>query len=276
MIKTDKNLKYLYIILGFFIVIYILYIRIFLVRLPKDLQFNIADNYYSKTFFVLLSVFICIFIIINNLRLYLNSNITHNKLSDILMFFTKMLDNSFKELLIFITSFFENSYEIMSYIAKTFYEKFSPYPEYYLLFTQYILRFFITFIFLCDIFLYFKFNYFYKYLFLLCIVLLIKCFIYILRDFASNVEELKDILLIEDCGINEKTQLSIISYSLKPGHEDNDLNYLIEQFIICNKLSGYLHMYDLYSKFFTPRINIVIYSLYLIGWSYILFHNIFI
>jgi hypothetical protein len=37
-----------------------------------------------------------------------------------------------------------------------------------------------------------------------------------MRDFASNVEALKEALIMEHLGIDKKTQLPFINYSLKP------------------------------------------------------------
>ena len=79
-----------------------------------------------------------------------------------------------------------------------------------------------------------------------------------------------------DEGIDNETQLPITSYQLKPEYKDNDLSSVIEQYVLCNKLSGYLNFYDRYNHFFTSKFNIIIYSCYLLGWLYIFFHNIYL
>lgn len=76
-------------------------------------------------------------------------------------------------------------------------------------------------------------------------------------------------LIITNKGINVETGLPITSYQFSDKYnkigDADDLKYHIQHFILCNKLSGYLGMYDRYTTFFTPYINIFVYSLYLIG-----------
>lgn len=66
--------------------------------------------------------------------------------------------------------------------------------------------------------IFFKFNYFYKSLILLCIVLFIKLLIFVLKDFASNLTAYED--------IDKETQLQTMEYTLKPDYHENDLNNL--------------------------------------------------
>lgn len=267
--------KILYILLGLVIVSYIIYVRIFLVRLPKDLQINFcSDTYYVKLFFLVLSFLTCFFIIIHNVRVELHIRPRENTLLIILGSISNIVEISLKHFCSFLASFFRNPEDILSFISDRFYSYWHKYPEYYLLFITYIIRSFIVLIFLMEVFFYFKLDFFYKSLILLCFILVIKILIFILRDYASNLETLQDVLIIKDCGIDEKTQLPITNYSLKPGYEDNDLHYLIKEFIICTKISGYLFMYDRYKIFFQPKFNIIIYSLYLIGWFFVLLANI--
>ena len=276
MIKINIFLKYFYILLGFVMVSYIIYVRIFLVRVPKDLRINFwSDNYNVKLLFLFLSIIICFIIIIKNVLIELGIKSKENKLSVILENISNIIDISLKHFCSFLACFFHNPEDILSYISDRFYYYWHKYPEYYLLFITYIIRSFIVLIFLIEVFFKFKLDLFYKSLSLLCIILVIKIFIFVLKDFAQNLEALREALIIKDCGIDEETVLPITNYSLKPGFEDNDLHYLIKEFIICNKLSGYLSLYDRYKTFFQPKFNIIIYSLYLIGWSFILFTNIF-
>lgn len=275
MTKTNKFLNYMYTLIGFIFVLYIIYIRFFLVRIPKNLQFNLLDyNYKLKMSFVLFSIVVCIVILITNLKIILKISDNANKLTFIFEFLSKFIDNSLQSFFGFIVSLYKDIYDLISNFSKTFYDFWHIYPEYHLLFIIYFVRLIILLIFLMEVFISFKLDYFYKSLILLCIVLIIKVIIFVLRDFASNVEFLQEVLIIEDLGINEETQEPVTNYKLKSGYEDNDLRYLAEQFILCNKLSGYLEMYDKYNKFFTPKFNIIIYSLYLIGWLYIFYWNI--
>lgn len=277
MTKINKFATYLYLITGFFIVIYIIYIRFFLVRMPKDLYIDFSSETYKiKIIFLILSIIICFFIIINNIIIEFNLNKKNNRFDIISGFITKIIDNSLKQLYTVFISFFDDAYNITSKISTKFYNYCHIYPETLLLFITYIIRLIIVVIFLTEIIFVFKLNYFYKSFGLLCIILFIKIFIYVLRDFASNIEALEEALIIKDCGIDEETQLPITKYTLKPEYSDNNLDYLIKEFILCNKLSGYLEMYDRYSKFFNSKFNILLYTLYLCGWLYILFCNLYL
>lgn len=96
-----------------------------------------------------------------------------------------------------------------------------------------------------------------------------------LKDFAGNLEEAKSFLIIEDQGINQETGLPRTTYSFKEEIRSLglDLEYYVGQFILCSKITGYLNIYDRYSKFFSPYFNLIIYSLYFLGWLYVLCIN---
>jgi hypothetical protein len=273
--KINKINYYFYLLLGFIIITYIAYIRFFLVRLPKDLHFNPYDkNYIFKIVFLTLSIIICIIAITNNILSNFNLNNNKNKLLFLIETISQVINNSLKHVYSFLMSFLSNPYEINAKISSQFYAYAHKRPETFLLFICFFIRLVIVTIFILEVFLLFKLNYFYKSLSLLVIILVIKILLFLLRDTASNLIVISEILIITDKGIDKKTMLPITTYSLKPEYADNDLNYLVEQFIICNKLSGYLIMYDRYSHFLTPKFNILIYFLYLIGWLYVFFVNL--
>lgn len=247
---NDKNL--IYIIVGVLFISYMIYIRIFLVRLPKYLYF-IQENTFkpSLCIFTCISVVTCLFMVINSFRYLMKNSIKSTNIFVIIAdSFSNFLDNALYSVYNFGISFIADSYDKVSVLSNYFYKLFHTYCEYN-----------------------FKLFYFYKSLFLLCISLVIRIFFFILRDFALNLDDIKPMLIIEDRGIDEESQLPITNYKLQPGFEQYDLRYTIEQFIICNKLTGYLEMYDRYANFFNPRVNIFIYTLYLLGWLYVLYVN---
>lgn len=267
MININKILNYIYIILGAFFVAYIIYIRFFLVRLPKDLHFNALDNTYTlKMTFLLMSIVICIYLIIKNIKEIFKIESKENAIKKILSFFSQIIEESLTRFFAFILFFHHEPYELFSTVSRKFYDYAYKYPEYYLLFFTYFVRMIILLIFLGEIFLTFKFQIFYKSLILLSLVLFVNFLIFVL----------KDVLIIKEESVDEKTQLQTIIYTLKPEYKGNDINYVVREYVLCNKLAGFLHMYNLYAAFFNPRINFVISSLYLVGWLYILFINIFI
>lgn len=103
---------------------------------------------------------------------------------------------------------------------------------------------------------------------------MIKTVFFILRDFANNLEDAESYLIIENKGVDFSTQLPITEFSLKNQYKKLNLDYYIKQYILCSKLTGYLNMYDFYSKKLTAYYNLILYTLYLIGWLYILFINV--
>lgn len=277
--KINNILKYIYIIIGFFIVVYIIYIRLFLTRNPKDLQFNPLDNTYNiKIFLVILSSIICINIIINNLLIILKLESTQKYFRIIITKVTLLIENSLKQfytsIVLFYDKLYNNRCDFISKLSRKFYDFWHVYPEYYLLFIAYAIRILILLIFLFEIFIIFKLNYFYKSLTLLCVTLFFNFLLFLLKDFAELGDTYKDALNITHVSIDVETQLPITNYSLKSEYQDNDLEYVVNEFILCNKLSGYLEMYDKYVTYFNPRFNIIIYSLYLVGWLYVLYINL--
>lgn len=214
-----KNL--IYILVGVLFISYMIYIRIFLVRLPKYLYF-IQENTFkpSLCIFTCISVVTCLFMVINSFRYLMKNSIKSTNIFVIIAdSFSNFLDNALYSVYNFGISFIADSYDKVSVLSNYFYKLFHTYCEYNFLFILYAIR------------------------------------------------------IIEDRGIDEESQLPITNYKLQPGFEQYDLRYTIEQFIICNKLTGYLEMYDRYANFFNPRVNIFIYTLYLLGWLYVLYVN---
>lgn len=268
---NKKIIIFINIIIGLLLIIFTIYRRIFVVRLPKSLYiFNDTINYVLLVT-VILGFLICSYYLIITIRLiFLKNKFKRN-------FFTKLndiIENALFEVYNSCANYIPDMFNKISLLAENFYALFHKRMEYTLLFLLFFIRLIIIIAFLIDIFIFFKFNYFYKALYLLCISLFIKIIIFILRDFANNLEDAESILIIEDRGIDSETQLPITTFKLKEEYKNLNLQYYIKQYILCSKLTGYFEMYDCYSKFFTPYFNFSIYLLYLIGWLYILYQNI--
>lgn len=90
----------------------------------------------------------------------------------------------------------------------------------------------------------------------------------------KNLDDIKETLIIEACGYDTITLEPITKYKPSEGHEDIDLEYYIDQYILCNKLKGYLDMFDTYKNYLNPRFNIVIYSIYVFLWYFVLYCNV--
>lgn len=260
------------ILIGVLIVGFTFYRRFIVIRLPKSLFiFNDTVNY-----FLLLTVItgfsFCLY------RLIITFYNLLNKKETKVSFFTKLneiIENALFNLYSVVCNYIPDIYLKISSLAEKFYALFHKRGEYLLLFILYFIRIIILIVFLIDIFVFFKFDYFYKVLYFLCISLFIKLLLYILRDFASNLEDSESILIITPKGIDPETQLPITNFTLKEEYKKLDLDFYIKQYLLCSKLTGYFHNYDRYSKFFTPYLDVGISLLYLIGWSYILIVNIF-
>lgn len=272
MIIYKKIILIINLLIGLLIVGFTLYRRFLMAHLPKSLFiFGTVINYSLLITIIIGFLFSLYQIYINIYSLIKKKNIKPNMFTKL----QKIIENALFDLYNIICNNIPDIYSKISLLAENFYAFFHKYVEYFLLFIQYLIRLLIVIAFLIDTFIFFKFDYFYKMLYLLCISLLIKLLLYILRDFANNLDFAESILIIEHKGLDVETQLPITEYCLKEEFNGLNLDYYIKQYILCSKLTGYFKMYDNYSNLFTAYFNIGIYSLYLVGWFYILFQNVF-
>lgn len=260
------------IVLGISIIIYLVYIRLLLVRAPRDLTLYNPSLNYKLFFLVLIGIFVSLFICYKTIRIIRNLEEKETKIQSYLKKINEIIDSSLKTVLEFLLNYIPNNYEMIFNLAKNFYFLFGKRNEGFFVLISLVIRIIIVFLFLIDIFFFFEFNYFYKSLILLCLPLMINLFFYNLREFADNLEEIKSYLIIIDEGKNSEGK-PITTFQLSPGNENLDLTYLISQFIICNKIKGYLDGYYFYYYYYGSRFNLVIYFLYLAGWMTIIVKN---
>jgi hypothetical protein len=186
----------------------------------------------------------------------------------------KIIDDSIFEIYNLIINAIPDAYGKISLLCQKFYAIFKNTSETLFLFTLFFIRFLILISFLYDVFIFFRLEIMYKVISLLCISLIIRILFFLLRDFASNLENIQNDLDIVDKGIDAITGLPKIGYKFKSHVEKGlDLSYHVGQYILCSKLTGYLETYDRYSTFFTPYFSLLLYSLYLLGWLYVLYMN---
>lgn len=270
----QKLLTIINITLGSLIVFYIIYRRFIFTRLPKSLwimNYITFEIRYNVIITVSIGLIVSFIVLYQSLRTIMNKESNNNIITQTLKRFNDFVDQALFETYNFLLEHIPDSYHKISTFAYYFYETFSKYPETFFIFLLYIIRVIILISFLIDVFIYFKLYYMYKALYLLCISLFIKLIIYVLKDFAKNLDIAKSYLIIKPIGIDEITQLPITEYSLNPEHSDVDLHYHIGQYILCNKVSGYFDMYDRYHDFFSPYFKLFLYLIYLISWCYITF-----
>jgi hypothetical protein len=271
MMINKKIILFLNILIGILFVGFIFYRRVLVIRLPKSLWVFVDDINYFLLFTIILGISVSSYQLIVILYNIIKKN---NIKSNFFLKLSQLVENALFELYNFICNCIPNIYMKVSTLAENFYALFHKYSEYVLLFVLYTIRILIVIIFLIDIFFFFKFDYFYKALYLLCISLCIKILLYILRDFANNLNQAESYLIIEDKGFDATSQLPITEFSLKEEYQKLNLDFYIKQYLLCSKLSGYFIRYDKYSTVFSPYINLFIYSLYFIGWFYVLFKNL--
>ena len=271
-LRINSLAQLCYIVLGFFIISYVLYIRIILVRLPKELYlFTPAINY---KLIILMSSWIIfsIYMLMKSIKILLyKGTFTSSLISQMLLYIQRIMLNSLLEVYQIFMASLNNSYALVSKLAEYFYTTVGHIHEGLFVFISYFIRFLIVIVFLIDVFYFFKLNYFYKFLTLLSIALFIKVLFYILKDFASNLNEAASYLTL----IPDHKNPSNIQFKPSPGNEDIDLEYHIQQFKLCSKLIGYLEVYDFLTNYYNPRMNLIIYGLYFVGWSYILIFNLY-
>ena len=127
-------------------------------------------------------------------------------------------------------------------------------------------------------FFFFEFKYFYKSLFLLIIPLIIKVVHFIFKDIAEeNSNFFIDVLGIEDKGIDNQGK-QIYSYNIKEEYSDSasEIGYYMNRFCICKDILFVIECYESYANHFNAKINLIVYSLFFIGWLSILLKNIYL
>lgn len=269
------NKKIFYIFIGFLIIFYTIYYRIFVKRLPKNL-FLFDNLNYKLIFIIIIGIFTSILILYKSILVLNNKNQNNsNLLNKLSIKFNEILDEVMLETYNFCQNNVKNSYDKCSNIAQNFYNFWGHKHEGFLIFISLSIKFSIVLAFLVDVFVFFELKYFYMMLYLLIINIIINILIFILKDFVKNLEDIKSCLNFTTT-INEKEGSYSVVIEPSEGNEDIDLAYHIEQYKICNKITGYLKAYDFYNQYYIIRLSIVIYSLYLFGWLYILLTNIII
>ena len=269
MIIKSKVIFCVNIIIAVLLIGFTFYRRFLVVRLPKNLDFFTETFHFSLFITILIGIIVCIYQTINNL-LYL-LNLRKNK-ANLFSKINDIIEDAFFELYN-ILNYIPNMYDKVAVLAESFYAIFHKHTEMLFLIIKYLIRLIILIAFLIDIFIFFKFDYFYKALYLFCVSLSIRLLFYILRDFASNLESTESVLIIKNKGIDYETQLPITSFSLKEEFSNLDLDYHVKHYILCSKVTGYLTNHDLYKHKFDPYINFIFYFLYLVGWLFVFYKN---
>lgn len=274
MINTIK--KFTLILFGLIIIILTIYFRVLNIKLPKDLML-VSDGilHYNIMFIILFGFTISIVLLNFNINLMLDIKSKKNLFTKSFSKINIFMEDSLFEFYNFILQYIPNNIDKISFFGQKFYLYFKNKTEVFFLIILTIIRFFILFAFLIDVFIFFKLEYMYKALFLLIITLIVRVMFFILRDFANNALELEKTLIITQEGFDDKSQMPIMSYKFQAQYEENnDLEYFVHQYILCNKLLGYFSNHDQIAYYIQPRLNSIIYLLYVIGWSFVFYKNL--
>lgn len=270
--KIKNNL--IQILFAILLISFCIYNRLFVIRLPKYLWFYTNEYLnFNLIILVILSILLALLMLYKNI--FINNKTSSNLFLSIIYKITNFIDDSLQKLYALIIELIPDNYIKISYLSQKFYAIVGNKSETIFLFILFIIRFIILFAFVIDVFIFFRLEYMYKTLYLLCISLIIKLLFFILNDFASNLDDIEKALIIEDKGIDFETKLPITIYYLKEDFQHFDLKYYVQEYILCSKLTGYLQNYSKYKEFFTPKINIIIYSIYIISWFYVIFKNFY-
>lgn len=201
---------YLKVFLGFALTSYILYRRVLVIRLPKDLFFIENEFINYRALFICISsiILLCVIIYIN-ITILLNKEPSDNLITYYFKRLTELIDSALETAYGFFANSIPNIYDKVSYFAQKFYKYFQNISETFFLFLLYGIRLIILSCFLLDVFVFFRLDYMYKSLYLLIFSLIIKVVFFILKDFASNLPTFDSVLIIKDCRKDEETDLPI-------------------------------------------------------------------
>ena len=270
----SKLSYYLYLLAGFVSIIYICYIRLILVRLPKELFLNLNNNInFALLLIIIIGIIISLSVISVNLYLLFNLQIKQNFVNRAFSTIQEYFNRAFFEVYKLIINLIPQKYDKIPLLVKNFYNIFGNRAEETFVIIVYIIRFIIVISFLIDIFLFFRFNYFYKALTLLLIPICVNVLFFILTDYSKNLGELQASLVIKNGEFDKNGEVTSIEYSLTPENKGLNLNYIVEQYKLCLALSQYLLYYNMVLRYVSIRGNLLIYCLYLLGWLFILYKN---
>lgn len=178
---------------------------------------------------------------------------SNNTFNNVQLKITSIVDDAQKDMYNVIGFFIPNMSDKLSSLYQKVYQYFHEQTETLFLFILYTLRVTIQLWVLSEVFIFLKLKYIYCALSLLLISLRIKLLFYIRNS------DLAAFLIIVALGLEEEALLPITQDCLKMTYK---------QFILCNKLTGYLDMYQQYNKLFYPYINSFLNPFYLVGWLF--------
>ena len=233
-----KSLKKLFLfLLGSFIVSFIFYFRVIYQRLPKKLFFfklvafdKIVYNYNIIFFVLFLGIFSVIILLLNYKKINnVPIKISFESFVKVILKLNLLIKNALFSVFEFVITLIPDAYYKMSKLALNFcYSKLSSF--HYVLGLQYFIRTLILFFLYFDILMFFKLNFFYKSLLLLLIPLIIKLWLYSLRDWSNNKEKFEEKLDIKSENIGTPQEKHKIKFLPQYINKNLDLKFYVYSF----------------------------------------------
>lgn len=275
-LNTEKILKTISILFAIIYILFLFWNRLFRSRLPKTLD-GIYTTYQVTVFILLL--LLSIFMIIYTLK-----SLLHKQKKGIIKLYIEKILNSTSGY--FFITYVLNAPKILyewlyQYITiRSFIEKFGvkiwnmdPYKYCkHLIFIIYFIRIFVCIIFIIDIIYFNKFDYFYKSLLLLLVILTLRCCIFILKDLsAKNKLYIEKEFLIIEVNENKDGFYAEPKEQYKEIFNDNQINKLTTTWIAYLANCMFADKFYEYDDHYKKYIDLICYSIYTIGWGYILY-----
>jgi len=270
-------------IVGIMLIIFYIYIRFVVKRLPRDLHFyiingeNIIFNY-MVAIIGMISILTALIILqvqmkkIFHIPLRVPNNIFIKLLEQLLEFVMNALF-TVKQL---IANKVPNSYENLRSLVTKFYAKYGHKELKLFIYLIIIPHVILVHCFLFDVVIFFELNYFYRALPLVTIPLLFNIWLNFMKDITSNMESIAKQLIIEHsflpdgkdkfkftirAGINKQTAEAIM-------RDD------IPEYLKLVPFDGFLKSYHQIESHYKPYLLIFVYSVYLFGWLYVFLYFI--
>lgn len=274
-------------LVGSSLIILYLYLRFLHKRLPRllfiwhtvdTIHFDINYNVLALIIISLILYSTLLFkqiVIVIDLNLpikFMNAKIT--RLLDVFLTFIK---DSLFSIYSLIYSNIPNAYEHLRSFCLFTYRIFS-YKEKYIVILELFVLSTIYCCFFIDVFFFFELYYFYKSLVLFFITPFIRLWLYLIEDWVHNMEEITKVLKVEHTVLANGQDHFVFSVE---GNFDAETKELIlledsKEYLSMVPLKGFLNSYKTYENKYRPKFLLILYSLYLVGWLYVLYINIYL
>lgn len=283
--------------LGLLLISYSLYSRLFVNKIPKDLQAPISS---LMLIFYLVMILLFLFLFFST-----SIKLNFNK-SQFSLFFIKNINKSImyfhtniiERILIKIINLGEIYAEISDFLINLLNTRYKKYL--FLFIFDVFPKLFLLFIFFIEIFIFHKIDYFYKFSFLFLLPLLLNFLLLLYANLiVQNINKVGKCIIIEDerslkdisldsffsdfCAeyfylknYNARLSFEFISENLDYEYnEENTRTYYVTLLLTCYFPSKqFFDILNTYRSVYTIYLNLVIFGLYFLGWVYVFYTSL--